>query len=428
MLLCPKNRRQWVSLLWILLGFLIAISLPCIAVPSLATPQPAVVLFSDQPSQAEQRGNELYQAGEFTAAATAWEAASQSYANQGNGLAEARILSNLVLAYQALGNWPKAQQALMDSRQQLSQLTRGEPAVQRVFAQMLNTQGGLQLSLGQAESALESWQQAATAYQQIDDQAGVLRSQINQAHALYSLGFYRRTQETLHPIAAQLDSQPASSLKVVALRRLGNVLRLLGNHQQAETTLQESLAVAQALQSNEEIGSTLLSLGNNALTQEQYPAALEYYQQANLVPTSPQTKALIQLAELRTRIEIGQWYTVEALSEQIKDQLNQLPPNRTVIYGYVSLSRSLMRLNQAYAILGTEIAQAPNWRPPAQLLARAVQQAQAIGDRRAESYALGTLGNIYEETQQWGDAQDLTNQALRISQSINAADIAYQWQ
>ncbi|MEM8806228.1 MAG: CHAT domain-containing protein [Cyanobacteria bacterium P01_G01_bin.38] len=428
MLLCPKHRRQRVSLLLILLGFLIAIALPCIAVPSLATPQPTAVMSGGQVLQTEQRGNELYQAGEFAAAAAAWEEAAQSYDYQGDGLAEARVLSNLVLAYQALGNWPRAQQALTDSRQRLNQQSGDQPAVQRVFAQMLNTQGGLQLSLGQAENALESWQQAATVYGQIGDQDGVLRSQINQAHALYSLGFYRRTQETLDPIAVQLDSQPASSLKVVTLRRLGNVLRLLGNHQQAETILEESLAVAQALQSDEEIGATLLSLGNNALTQEQYPAALEYYQQAKGIPTSPQTTALIQLAELRTRIEVGQWYIVEALGEQIKDQLDQLPPNRTVIYGYVSLGRSLMRLNKAYATLGAEIAQAPNWQPPAQFLARAAQQAQAIGDRRAESYVLGTLGNIYEETQQWRDAQGITNQALRISQSINAADIVYQWQ
>ncbi|MEO0455747.1 MAG: CHAT domain-containing protein [Cyanobacteria bacterium P01_A01_bin.114] len=405
--------------------------MPSLAVPSFALSQPVSltsVSSADPGFEAEQQGNQLYQTGEFAAAAAAWQAASQSYAAQGASLAEARVLSNLVLAYQALGDWPRAQQALADSRQRLSQQDRSQPAVQRVFAQMLNTQGGLQLSLGQAEDALESWQQAAVAYQQIEDQVGLLRSQINQAHALYSLGFYRRTQELLNPITAQLDPQPASPLKAIALRRLGNVLRLLGNHQQAQRTLEKSLATAQTLKSAEDIGATLLSLGNNALSQETYSAALDYYAQANDYATSPQTTALIHLAELRAQIELGQWYTVETLSTQIQQLLNQLPPNRTVIYGYVSLSRSLMRLNKAYATLGAEIAQSPNWQLPAQLLASAAQQAQTIGDQRAETYALGTLGTIYEETQQWVEAQDLTRQALHISQLINAADIAYQWQ
>jgi CHAT domain-containing protein len=35
---------------------------------------------------------------------------------------------------------------------------------------------------------------------------------------------------------------------------------------------------------------------------------------------------------------------------------------------------------------------------------------------------------LYEQTQQWGIAQDLTQQALLLAQAINAPDIAYQWQ
>jgi CHAT domain-containing protein len=38
------------------------------------------------------------------------------------------------------------------------------------------------------------------------------------------------------------------------------------------------------------------------------------------------------------------------------------------------------------------------------------------------------LGNLYEQTQQWSDATTLTRQALIIAQTLNAADIAYQWQ
>jgi CHAT domain-containing protein len=64
----------------------------------------------------------------------------------------------------------------------------------------------------------------------------------------------------------------------------------------------------------------------------------------------------------------------------------------------------------------------------AQLLAQAVQQAQSLQDKPAESYAIGTLGELYEKTAQFSDAQRLTEKALFIAQSINASDIAYQWQ
>jgi CHAT domain-containing protein len=64
----------------------------------------------------------------------------------------------------------------------------------------------------------------------------------------------------------------------------------------------------------------------------------------------------------------------------------------------------------------------------AQLLATAIQQAKNLGDSRAESYALGNLGKLYEQTQQWSNAQKLTEQALLLAQAMNASDISYQWQ
>ena len=62
------------------------------------------------------------------------------------------------------------------------------------------------------------------------------------------------------------------------------------------------------------------------------------------------------------------------------------------------------------------------------MLTDAVQIAQDISDHRAESYALGALGHVYEETQHWSSAQRLTRQALRIAQQLRAKDIEYQWQ
>lgn len=64
----------------------------------------------------------------------------------------------------------------------------------------------------------------------------------------------------------------------------------------------------------------------------------------------------------------------------------------------------------------------------AQLLATAVQQARSLGDQRAEAYALGNLGKLYEQTQQWSSAQELAQKALMLSQAINAPDVAYRWQ
>jgi CHAT domain-containing protein len=64
------------------------------------------------------------------------------------------------------------------------------------------------------------------------------------------------------------------------------------------------------------------------------------------------------------------------------------------------------------------------------LLAKAVNQAQSLGDKRAEAYALSNLGELYEQTKQWKNAQQLTENSLLIAQAINAPEIAYRssWQ
>jgi CHAT domain-containing protein len=60
-------------------------------------------------------------------------------------------------------------------------------------------------------------------------------------------------------------------------------------------------------------------------------------------------------------------------------------------------------------------------------LATAIRHARTVGDRRAETYALGNLGRVYEQTGQWAEAETLTRQALALAQRLNAGDIAYRW-
>jgi len=66
--------------------------------------------------------------------------------------------------------------------------------------------------------------------------------------------------------------------------------------------------------------------------------------------------------------------------------------------------------------------------PIQDLLQQTLQQTQDLGDQRAQSYVLGTIGHYYEQEQQWQTAQKYTEQALSLGEMLNATDIAYQWQ
>ncbi|MGK7876852.1 MAG: CHAT domain-containing protein [Xenococcaceae cyanobacterium] len=377
----------------------------------------------------EQRGRELYLTGDLAAAAIAWQQAVQAYGAMGDGLSQARVLSNLSVAYQQLGKWPEATQAITDS---LNLLQTGEwgtlTAHTRVLAQALNTQGILQLALGQSEQALDTWQLAADTYAQAEDDVGIIRSQINQAQALQALGLYRRALKVLTKVNQALETQPEQHLKAVGLRIFGNILCIIGELKQSRQVLEQSLAIAQRLESREDIGAALLGLGNTARASGDSQGALEFYEQGLTVSTSTSRQVQIKLAQLSLLLETEQWEAAEALWPKIQPNLGNLPPSHATIYAQINFARSLTRLKQAQMTDRVSLTNPPSWMAIAQLLAGSVQQAKNLGDKRAQAYALGNLGEVYEQTQQWSMAQDLTEQALLLAQGINAPDIAYRWQ
>ena len=112
--------------------------------------------------QTEHQGTVHYEAGEYEFAIANWQIALDGYQARGDALAYGRVKSLLALAYQQLGLWSEAHQALDDAFLALPEdiQANSEPHVLQVYAQLLNNQGGLQLAQGQADQALESWQQS----------------------------------------------------------------------------------------------------------------------------------------------------------------------------------------------------------------------------------------------------------------------------
>lgn len=409
------------TLLLLLAMFLGATILPTFAhrvaedsiVPGVATAQKLV-----------EQGRTLYEAERFNDAASLLQQAAAAFKTQGDGLREAMTLSNLSLADQQLGQWQKAEQAIAQSLKLLQTGQNMRTSVERsqILAQALDVQGRLQLARGQAEPALKSWQQAESIYVQIGNEAALTRSRINQAQALQNLGLYLQAQKIFSQVKQTLQNQPDSPLKATALRSLGNVLRVVGDLSESRQVLEQSLKVAQALQSNQAIGDALLDLGNTARVQQDNQAALTYYQQAAAASASPSEGIQAQLNQLSLLLETKQLSAAQALWPKIQAQIANLPPSRMAVYARINFAQSLIRLRE------NTTTDTPSWLDIAQVLSTGVQQAKSLEDQRAESYTLGTLGGLYERTKQLSSAQDLTGQALLIAQTVDAPDIAYQWQ
>lgn len=398
-----------------------------------------------------EKGQLLYQESRFSEAVRFLEQARKFY-NSNNDLVKQALVGNyLAAAYEKLGEWEAAKKAIGTSLQLLKSQSTSNPEVSQVLARIYNTKGKIELASGETENALASWQEAFKFYSKINHENGIIGSKINQAQALKNLGLYNQALKILEDSEISLKKQPNTLIKATALRSLGNTYRLIGKLETSQKVLLESLAIVQQLNLPQNISATLLSLGNtkkaigNSKRQYQaniveqsplraicqktsseaeviqhYQTAAKYYQQAADKSPSSIGKTQAEINRLRVLLEIGKLVDPEEL-QKIKYQLTQLPASRSSVYATVNFV-------QSYTCFQQKTNQTNSWLTEiVPLLNTAIRQSKILEDKRAESYALGILGQIYEYNQQWDIAKQYTNSALNIAQKINADDIIYQW-
>lgn len=416
-------------------GLISVLSFPVYSMPP--SPTVEVAAISNGLSLLQQ-GIDRYESEQFSEAVTLWQQALAIFQDQQDKLNQSFTWSNLSLAYQQLGRWSEAENAIAHSFSLLSEnnslLPEGSSASQRqILAKALNTQGRLQWSRGQLENALETWQQAANAYAQVNDPTGRVIALLNQTKVLQALGFSVRAETQLRQVEQLLQQQTDPRLKAIGLQSLGISLRRVGKLKTSLQVLQESLAIAQSANLATVTTSTLVELGNTeralgskamvigktAEVELQYKAALRHYQQATAIAPLPTLKLPSQINQLSLLIETGQSLAANALILEIKPALQQLSPNRAAIYIYLNFVKSLTNLEPVKPSISPSLT---SW------LTIAVEQARLLKDPIAESYALGQLGELYEQSQQWAEAQKLTRQAWSQAENAQAADVRYRWE
>jgi CHAT domain-containing protein len=282
-----------------------------------------------------------------------------------------------------------------------------------------------------------------------------------------------------------LKSLPSSATTVTAARNLGEVLQVIGDLEQSHLVLSHSLPLAQGLPQaepmrSEAIAAAHLSLGNviraqavaelrldnmtiaeaatypkpglsliqQELQRRQIEAAAEFadatnealndYEQAVSHANSITIQTQAQLNRLSLLLDKQQWPAAEQLARQIEPQLSQLPTSRATIDAQINLAKSLMRLGGwAIGFPSPPSRSSVQWTKVEQLLQTAQNQASQLQDAQAESYALGLLGQLYEQNQQFDQAEAATQQALEkvhgfsaanLPHRVNDTDLAYRWQ
>lgn len=455
-----KKRSLFLATLLFILSTAIT---PVVAI-AVTTP---IVQTQPDTAQLTNKAIKLYRSGQFEAAAATWEQTANVFAAQKDSLNQAMALSNLSLSYQQLGQWEPAKKAISESLELLKTPLKGKEEL-KIKAQTLDVQGYLQRETGQSADALNTWQQATKIYSQINESAKLAQSKINSAQAMQDLGLYPRacntlvevlnkqigvkdcqelsqlteeeSTQTLQKVVKQSPSLPVA----VGLRSLGELLRLVGQPKQSQLILATSLNQAQKLNSPQDQAATYLSIGNTAQTlaegekvrrkRENYEqTALEAYGNAAKLSTSPTTRQQAQLNQLSLLLKLQKVAQAEELWRSLNSELSNLSPSRTGVYLQINFAQSLVKLAQTDNFTLDTKSQLPTFNDIDRILDTAATHATSLADQRAQAYALGNRGGLYElkgPMQDLSQAENYTKQALGLASNFEAPDIAYQffWQ
>ncbi len=316
-----------------------------------------------------------------------------------------------------------------------SNLIAANPVLQA--AQNANQQGAKHLATGRADLALKSWQQAHRLYTQAQDPMGIVGSQINQAQALQSLGFYRQSLLLLQTVNIDLQKQPNSSLKAQGLLALGNALRSVRQLEKkklpaavssapgSKETLIQALSIAKTIADPTTTAQIQLSLANTLqlIGGEELPNAMNLYKEI-AATKDPLIKVQAQINLYRLEAVEGTAGNTQETIITIRKELDAIPPSRGTVYAYINLAETIKK-NKADTLTDRDsLVQV------AKLLTTAIEQSKTLKDDRGLAQAIGSLANLYEQSTQYEAAQDLTQQALTIAENLPAPDLAYRlhWQ
>lgn len=389
------------------------------------------------------RGQSLYEAGRYQEALRVLKQQLAEAQQAGQATTQAATLGNMALVYQALGEPDRAQATIAQAQAILNTDATASSSPSQLSTALLSIQAQIHLNRGEAKAALEVWQRVEQQYRRMADmqpssvtstqmeQGQIQRVQIHQAQALQQLGFYGRALKQLVALKTEIQAQPDNAAKLAQLRVLGDAFQLTGDATQARESLDEALELSQTLADSEDVRTRVqlaqetaalrLSLGNVDQAEQKWDAAIAQYQQAAEMAPTTVLRLQAQVNQLTVRLAQKDWTAAEALIRPIQRELADVPPSLDAVYAQLQFAQGLMQLPQRFQ------SQRLTAQMTAQTLAQALEQAKRLGDGRSQSYALGYLGQLYQQSEQTDDALALTRRALRLAEQMEAPEIRYRW-
>lgn len=334
---------------------------------------------------------------------------------------------------------------------------------------------------GSFSDAARAWTEAATLYEQQRQPPRQVQALIHLGHALQQLGQYQNAVVTLHTARRIAESQNQPALLAATLGQLGKAQAALDNDHHALQLFIDALSLARKADQTPLVAVLLNDFGNALAAQGNASDAIKAYLEGTILARQSGQAELSMTALINAAmasIDLGETAPAKERLESAHRQLQELPDSHGKVFGLLNLALGYGDLRQQVrpeqimlARLDTVVppgargvrlhdAQRPQTLPVAppsvakqdsgsrsemrssvppqsdqqlfrsreeQLLKEAAAVAARLGDRTAESYALGYLGQWHEQAKQFPAALELTRRAVSAAQQVKAPESLYRW-
>jgi len=406
-------------------------------------------------SQLVQQGVDSYQTGNYQNALKNWQQALKIYEQNKNQAKAAIVLENLARTYQQLGQSELA----IGYWERVIAYYRQHQVWQKV-GRLMTEQAQVYSAAGQPRKGLFLLCRPPNVDEDVDQKSGCVKGsalQIAQTHqdregeaaAIGSLGNayrlvgnYERAIECLQAVSGIVERSERKNLQTSreckrevasekgddsviqayrfsALNNLGNVYT---SRAQRFETFGRSAEIRGAQDKAE-------SLKQEATANRQ--AAQDYFQKSLELASDPQLQmqVLLNLIQLNGQTQASKLAGSENIMQQALNLLDQLPNSRHKVYAAIRLANEESAAGKSAPKVAQCSQRLLEEARAEELLKQSISIAQSLGDRRAQSFALGELGHIYECRQDYAQALSYTDRArLAANQNLQAQDSLYLWE
>jgi CHAT domain-containing protein len=292
---------------------------------------------------------------------------------------------------------------------------------------------------GAFEDSVAHWKKADTLFEKAKDPSRQVDTEIHLAAAYYSLGQTRLALETLahaQEIAPSADLKHRAQIKAA----LGAIYtfatpgakehvqheHMSGHEDMAEAALKESIKLARAVKDPHVEAIALNNLGNLYSCREKPDEAVKEYRAAMDLASRSHDRELASQAcanLARSAVDSGDYDNAETWADEAIEKASRLKDSHAKAYYLLSAGQTSNQIFMAAPEHDNDLRLSAS-----EAYQKAVAVAEAIGDKRALSYACGYKGELYEAEKKYDEALALTRKALMLAQEFKSPDALYRWE